>query len=76
MPDMSITVGHIIDNPTFMFFGNFEITTSEDDGSVTVLYDSLRDIDSEPSVELLIEKVTYLAVNENANPVRLRIEVR
>ena len=72
--DMSITVGHVIDNPTFMFDGWFEITTTDDEGEVKVLYDSYDDIDKEIPAELLIEPITYMVVNKEKG--RLRLEVR
>lgn len=74
MPDMRITVGHVIDNPTFMFDGRFEITTTDDDGTVHTLYESHDDIDKDIPVELLIEPVTYMVLNTSVP--RLRIEVR
>ena len=73
-PDMSITVGHVIDNPTFMFDGWFEITQTDDDGTVHTLYDSYDDIDKEVPAELMIEPVTYMVVNKEKG--RLRLEVR
>ena len=72
--DMSITVGHVIDNPTFMFDGWFEITTTDDEGEVKVLYDSYDDMDKEIPAELLIEPITYMVVNKEKG--RLRLEVR
>ena len=74
MPDMHITVGHVIDNPTFMFDGWFEITTTDDEGEVKVLYDSYDDMDNEIPAELLIEPITYMVVNKEKG--RLRLEVR
>ena len=74
MPDMSITVGHVIDNPTFMFDGWFEITTTDDDGTVHTLYDSFDDAGKDVPYELLIETITYMVVNKGIG--RLRIEVR
>ena len=74
MPDMTITVGHVIDNPTFMFDGWFEITTTDDDGEVKVLYDSYDEMDKEIPAELLIEPITYMVVNKEKG--RLRLEVR
>ena len=74
MPDMTITVGHVIDNPTFMFDGWFEITTTDDEGEVKVLYDSYDEIDKEIPAELLIEPITYMVVNKEKG--RLRLEVR
>lgn len=73
-PDMHITVGHIVDNPTFMFDGRYEITTTDDDGTVNVLYDSLYDDLDKLSAEILIEPVTYMVVNSGSG--KLRIEVR
>lgn len=74
MPDMTITVGHVIDNPTFMFDGWFEITTTDDEGEVKVLYDSYDEMDKEIPAELLIEPITYMVVNKEKG--RLRLEVR
>lgn len=74
MPDMHITVGHVIDNPTFMFDGWFEITTTDDDGTVYTLYDSYDHMYKEIPAELLIEPITYMIVNKEKG--RLRIEVR
>lgn len=74
MPEMRITVGHIIDNPTFMFDGWFEITTTDDEGEVKVLYDSYDEMDKEIPAELLIEPITYMVVNKEKG--RLRLEVR
>jgi len=72
-PDMRITVGHVIDNPTFDFNGLFEITTTDEDGTVRTLYDSAYENDDIPC-ELLIEPVTYMVVNESEG--KLRLEVR
>ena len=74
MPDMTITVGHVIDNPTFMFDGWFEITTTDDDGTVHTLYDSYEDLPKDIPADLLIEPITYMVVNKEKG--RLRLEVR
>ena len=74
MPDMTITIGHVIDNPTFMFDGWFEITTTDDEGEVKVLYDSYDEMDKEIPAELQIEPITYMVVNKEKG--RLRLEVR
>ena len=71
---MAITVGHVIDNPTFSFDGWFEITTTDDDGIVHTLYDSYEDMDKDVPVELIIEPITYMVVNKEKG--RLRLEVR
>lgn len=65
--DMSITVGHVIDNPTFDFGGKFQIiTTATDDHSVfTVLYDSIRDNTKDIPADLLIKPVQYMSTNEH-----------
>lgn len=68
----AITVAHVIDNPTFMFDGDHEITHTDDDGTVRTLYDS-RDGKEFPA-ELLTEPVTYMVVNKSTGV--LRIEVR
>ena len=69
-PDMSITVGHIIDNPTFPFDGMVEITETEDDGTVYTLWQD--EYGGHPSVDILIRKVTYMVVTSHGT---LRIEV-
>ena len=74
LPDMNVTVGQVIDNPAFMFDVWFEITTTDDDGTVYTLYDSHDDIGKEIPAELLIEPITYMVVNTAKG--RLRIEVR
>ena len=73
-PDMHITVGHVIDNTTFPFDGDFEVTETEDDGTVHTLYDSVNDAEQDIPAELLIEPITYMVVNKAKG--RLRIEVR
>jgi len=71
---MVVRVGDVIDNQHFMFDGLFEITTTDDDGTVHTLYDSYKDMDKDIPAELLIEPITYMVVNKaNGN---LRIEVR
>lgn len=72
---MTITVGHIIDNPTFSFDGNIEITETDGDGTVHTLYDDTnRDFWSKDiPAELLCRDITYMVVNSaNGN---LRLEV-
>ena len=73
-PDMTITVGHVIDNPTFYFDGWFEITQTDDNGTVHTLYDSYADLPEHVPAELLIEPITYMVVNKEKG--RLRIEIR
>lgn len=72
--DMGITVGHIIDNPTFMFVGDFEITETDGDGEVHTLY-CTQDMGTKEYVptEILLMTVTYMVVNKKLG--RLRIEV-
>ena len=67
-----ITVGHVINNPHFMFVGDFEITTTKGDDVIT-LYDS-RVNDADIPFDILNEYITYMCVNEEFG--RLRIEVR
>lgn len=68
---MEITVGHIVDNPTFMLDGWFEVTETDGDGAVNVLYDSMND--DEIPAELLVRQITYMVVNKFNG--RLRLEV-
>lgn len=74
-PDMSITVGHIVDNPTFPFDGDVEITETDGDGTVHTLYDDKsKDFwGREIPPEILCRKITYMVVNGEVG--RLRIEV-
>ena len=71
MNDMRITVGHIVDNPNFMFVGDFEITTTRG-FDVYTLYESRKD---NPGIlsGLVNNPVTYMVVNEKFG--RLRIEI-
>ena len=62
-PDMSITVGHVIDNPTFDKEFAFKIGYWSDEACDWIaLYDSREEDDAEIPAELLIEKVTYLTI--------------
>lgn len=70
--DMAITVGHVIDNPTLHFDGDFEITHTDYDGAVITLYDSQRDETKVPNSLLRLD-VSYMVVNTEIG--RLRIEV-
>lgn len=74
-PDMAITVGHIIDNPTFSFDGNIEITETDDDGTVHTLYDDMnRDFWSKDiPAELLARDITYMVVNSSNGNLRLEV---
>ncbi len=63
-PDMSITVGHVIDNPTFDSEIAYKIGRWNDDLSDwETIYDS-RQTDDYPSAELLIKKVTYMTISD------------
>lgn len=73
MVDMHITVGHIVDNPTFMFDGRFEITTTDDDGTVHTLYESHDDLCKDLPAEILVKPITYMVLNDSVP--RLRLEV-
>lgn len=64
MNDMSITVGHIIDNPTFDTEFAFKIGRWDDEKSDWVaLYDS-RVEDEDPPAELLIERIRYITIED------------
>lgn len=70
--DMSITVGHIIDNPTFDTEFAYKICTWDEEQSDWVaLFDS-RNTDDDPPAELLIEKVVYMTIDDG----QLVLEVR
>ena len=58
-PDMRVTVGHIVDNPTFNI-GNFEIV----DGTFNTLYDSGNDNKPVPT-EFLVKTVTYMTASQS-----------
>ena len=62
-PDMSITVGHVIDNPTFDTCFEYRIVTMEPDGDWCELYNS-RDNDDVPTF-LLTEIITYMTLGDN-----------
>lgn len=63
--DMSITVGHVIDNPTFDFGGKFQIIDVDETGFIDVLYDSIRDNTKDIPADLLIKPVQYMSTNEH-----------
>ena len=63
-PDMHITVGHVIDNPTFDTEFAYRIVTDEEDGSWCDLYNSRDNDDSVPTF-LLTENVTYMTLGDN-----------
>ena len=66
MPDMHITVGHIIDNPTFDCTAHYMIVTSTVDDTYETLYDS-NDEESfgdRPRCELLICNIEYITVRD------------
>ena len=69
---MGITVGHIVDNPTFPFDGDFEITSTDGFGNVYTLYDHRTgSLDVPPT--LLVRPVTYLVVNSENGILRIEI---
>jgi len=72
MPDMSITVGHIIDNTTFDTEFAYRIGYWDDDWNDWIrLYDS-RQTDDDPPADLLIEKIRYITIVDG----QLVLEVR
>ena len=76
-PDMSLTVGHIIDNPTFPFDADIEVTETDEYGNVVTLWDDQADGVWENNLqipaELLVRRITYMVLNTEKG--RLRIEV-
>lgn len=70
-PDMHITVGHVISNPTFDTEFAYRIVSAESDGSWTDLYNS-RETDDPVPTFLLIENVTFMTIGDN----QLILEVR
>lgn len=72
MPDMSITVGHVIDNPTFDTEFAYRIGYWDDEQNDWIaLYNSRVD-DEDPPAELLIKKVEYMTIDDG----QLVLEVR
>jgi len=69
---MTITVGHVIDNPTFDCHAECEITQTYDDGYVEVLWDTRKDGNKIP-VDILVQKITYMIVNTNTGVLRLEV---
>ena len=61
---MHITVGHVIDNPTFDTCFDYRIVSREPDGDWCELYDSRTDENSVPTF-LLTENVTYITLGDN-----------
>lgn len=62
--DMSITVGHVIDNPTFDTELAYKIGRWDDERSDWVaLYDS-RESENAIPAELLIEKIRYMTIDD------------
>jgi len=66
MPDMTITVGHILDNPTFDCTACYQIVSVDADDTLHVLYDSRdeKSFDDRPPADLLIENVTYITIRD------------
>jgi len=65
MADMSITVGHVIDNPTFDTEFAYRIGYWDDNECDWIrLFDS-RQTDDDPPAELLIEKVRFMTIVDN-----------
>ena len=63
-PDMSITGGHIIDNPTFDTELAYKIVRwNDEENDHEVLYDSRQD-DDDPPAELLTETVSYMTIDD------------
>ena len=73
MPDMHITVGHIVDNPTFPFDGDVEITETDDDGTVHTMFDSRHNSWSDMTTYILLHRITYMVVNKSTGVLRLEV---
>ena len=72
-PDMSITVGHVIDNPTFDFDGNFRIITADEAGHIDVLYDNMWDNTKDIPADLLIKPVKHIMTPSGSNGLVLEV---
>ena len=72
MPDMHITVGHIIDNPTFDTELAYKIGYWDDEENDWVALYNSRETDEQVSADLLIEKITYMTIGDG----QLILEVR
>lgn len=71
--DMSITVGHVIDNPTFDFDGNFRIITADEAGHIDVLYDNMWDNTKDIPADLLIKPVKHIMTPSGSNGLVLEV---
>ena len=63
-PDMHITVGHVISNPTFDTCFEYRIVSAEPDGDWCELYNSRNNDDGVP-IFLLTENITYMTLGNN-----------
>ena len=74
MPDMTITVGHIVDNPECVLHTHYKIVTMNGEDEYETIYDSENEvyISDGPACDLLIMKVEYITVRDDC----LLLEVR
>lgn len=64
-PDMHITVGHVIDNPTFDTCFEYRIVSPEPDGDWNELYNSRDNDPFGVPTFLLTENITYMTLGDN-----------
>ena len=74
MPDMHITVGHVVDNPTFDCTARYQIVAVNGDDTMRILYDSIGEEDyaDRPPADLLIRNIEYMTIRDEV----LILEVR
>ena len=70
-PDMSITVGHLIDNPTMDACFKYRIVDVDENECYRTLFEGFTG-DDYPPAELLIENVVYMTIDDG----QLVLEVR
>ena len=72
MPDMSITVGHVIDNPTMDACFKYRIVDVDENECYRTLFDGFTG-DDYPPAELLIKKVEYMTIDDGQLVLEVRI---
>lgn len=63
-PDMKITVGHLIDNPTMDACFKYRIVEVNEDECYKTLFEGFTG-DDHPPVELLVKPVEYITMDDD-----------
>ena len=71
MPDMHITVGHIIDNPTIDTCFKYRIVEVDGDDCFVTLFEGFTG-DDYPSTELLIREVDYITLDNDVMVIEVK----